>query len=284
MGPPLRDRSATRLCWCRNPVLSPARQVSCSTCTGSMQREGQVCPVKATCGCTDRDPNCQVLEPRQTRLVSAPRKGCNMTPASLNTLAEGSTTSWTQQGSSDCKERQPDVSRNSAAFVLPCPLSTVWQHTELLYKQQISYRDNSLFEREQKVKTVDVQSGSESLFPGISRTSGFCGRHQSDAEFCSTGSQGRAAEVPQTVDQAVRSQRQSVVDLLPAMRLLCCGLVSVLVSLAAGGYKLTAKRSLSLDTVSNTRATILSSCHDDTDAFCSSVHCQGAYEAAPVQV
>ena len=38
----------------------------------------------------DSNRNCQVLDLRQTRLVSAPRKGCYMTPASLAMLAEGS--------------------------------------------------------------------------------------------------------------------------------------------------------------------------------------------------
>ena len=143
MGPPLRDRSAARLCWCRNQVLCPARQVRCSKCTDSMQREGQVCPVKATYGCTDRDRNCQVFESRQTSLVSAPRKGCCMTPASLNTLGEGSTTSWTPQGSSDCKERQPDVSRKQrrirAALLTEPSLAAhkaIVQGIDLLPRQQ----------------------------------------------------------------------------------------------------------------------------------------------------
>lgn len=59
----------------------------------------------------DRDRNCQVLKSEQTSLVSAPRKGCYMTPASLDRLAEGSGTSWAPQSSSACKERAPDVSR-----------------------------------------------------------------------------------------------------------------------------------------------------------------------------
>ena len=49
-GQPLRGRSAARLSWCRSPVLSPARQICCFTCSGSMQKERQVFTMKGTCG------------------------------------------------------------------------------------------------------------------------------------------------------------------------------------------------------------------------------------------
>lgn len=50
MGPPLRHTSAGGLNCCCSQDLRLKRQAGHHICAGSMQRERQVCSVKATCG------------------------------------------------------------------------------------------------------------------------------------------------------------------------------------------------------------------------------------------
>lgn len=77
------------------------------------------------------------------------------------------------------------------------------------------------------------------------------------------------------IQKSVPGQSVSLIFFPPCT---CCALR------VSKGHNLTAKRSLSSGTVSNSRATVRSSCRDDTETCRSSPDCYNMHQAAPLKV